>query len=150
MASERVRETKRLATQYYFLMTEPNKKPKTVFIKKDGKILSDYTKGSVISGIKSGYLKKEDEISMNGKVWRPLDKNPSLAKLFASQKPDSENSQEARALENPSNAKNKPTKVDELSKLSELLKSGAISQEEYARLKAEIIEEESAARTMAY
>lgn len=121
-------------------MTEPNKKTKNIFIKKDGAVHSDYTKGSVVSGIKRGSLKKEDEISPDGKVWMRLDKNPNLAKLFAShQKSDSKNSPET-----PQAAEDKLTKTDELLKLSELLKTGAISRHEYDRLKAEIIRGEGA------
>ena len=82
---------------------------KHVSIRRSGKILRNVLSQSLISDIKNGRLKKDDEISADDKNWVRLDQHYQLASYFPTQ--------------NPPSSENLPPDVEKrLTELSQMLK----------------------------
>jgi len=82
---------------------------KRVSIRRTGKVIRDVLTQSLISEIRQGQLKKDDEISADEKYWVRLDRHYQLAKYFPT--------------ESSSVSKSLPPDIDErLTELSEMLK----------------------------
>ena len=80
-----------------------------VSIRRSGKVLRNVLAQSLISNIKEGRLKKDDEISANEKNWVRLDQHSQLAIYFPTK--------------NPSSSKDLPPDVEKrLSEVSQMLK----------------------------
>tara|TARA_B100001013_G_scaffold302728_1_gene204659 strand:- start:78 stop:368 length:291 start_codon:yes stop_codon:yes gene_type:complete len=80
-----------------------------VSIRRSGKVLRNVLAQSLISNIKEGRLKKDDEISANEKNWVRLDQHSQLAIYFPTK--------------NPSSSEDLPPDVEKrLSELSQMLK----------------------------
>ena len=80
-----------------------------VSIRRSGKVLRNVLAQSLISNIKEGRLKKDDEISANEKNWVRLDQHSQLAIYFPTK--------------NPSSSEDLPPDVEKrLSEVSQMLK----------------------------
>jgi len=80
-----------------------------VSIRRSGKVLRNVLAQSLISNIREGRLKKDDEISANEKNWVRLDQHSQLAIYFPTK--------------NPSSSEDLPPDVEKrLSGLSQMLK----------------------------
>ncbi len=62
-----------------------------VSIRRSGKVLRNVLAQSLISNIKEGRLKKDDEISADEKNWVRLDQHRQLARYFSNPSPPSSN-----------------------------------------------------------
>ena len=82
---------------------------KHVSIRRSGRVVRNVLSQSLISDIKQGRLKKDDEISADDKNWVRLDRHYQLASYFPTQ--------------NPSSSVDLPPDVEKhLSELSQMLK----------------------------
>ena len=82
---------------------------KRVSIRRSGKVVRDVLTQSLVSEIKQGRLKEDDEISADEKYWVRLDRHYQLAKFFSAK--------------SSSTSKNLPPGVGQrLTELSEMLK----------------------------
>ena len=82
---------------------------KRISIRRSGKVIRDVLTQSLVSEIKQGRLKEDDEISADEKYWVRLDRHYQLAKFFSA--------------ESSSTSKNLPPGVSRrLTELSEMLK----------------------------
>ena len=82
---------------------------KRVSIRRSGKVVRDVLTQSLVSEIKQGRLKEDDEISADEVDWVRLDQHYQLAKLFPA--------------ESSLTKENHPTDMDQqLTKLSEMLR----------------------------
>ena len=80
-----------------------------VSIRRSGKVLRNVLAQSLISNIREGRLKKDDEISANEKNWLRLDQHSQLAIYFPTK--------------NPSSSEDLPPDVEKrLSEVSQMLK----------------------------
>ena len=79
-----------------------------VSIRRSGRVVRNVLTQSLISDIKQGRLKKDDEISADDKNWVRLDRHYQLASYFPTQ--------------NPSSSEDLPDMEKHLSELSQMLK----------------------------
>ena len=80
-----------------------------VSIRRSGKVLRNVLAQSLISNIREGRLKKDDEISADEKNWVRLDRHYQLASYFP--------------IKNPSSSEDLPPDMEKhLSELSQMLK----------------------------
>ena len=90
-------------------VSTPHTLHRYVSIRRSGRVVRNVLTQSLISGIKQGSLKKDDEISADEKNWVRLDRHYQLASYFSTQ--------------NSSSSEDLPTNVEKhLSELSQMLK----------------------------